>query len=101
MLLSNATRNASAHCSSRLFPLQAYRSLPADTTAEEFGLEDPEIRFRIEDSDGRDHEVLLGQAAVARWWLARFRFGPLEWLWRSATWFRWEPLRAAPRPADA
>ena len=45
----------------RLFPLQAYRSLPADTSAEDFGLEDPEIRFLIEDSGGRDHEVLLGQ----------------------------------------
>ncbi|WP_423923317.1 DUF418 domain-containing protein [Candidatus Poriferisodalis sp.] len=27
-------------------------------------------------------------------WLARFGFGPLEWLWRSATYRRWQPLRA-------
>jgi uncharacterized protein len=26
-------------------------------------------------------------------WLARFRLGPLEWLWRSITYWRWEPLR--------
>ena len=26
-------------------------------------------------------------------WLARFRHGPLEWLWRMATYARWEPLR--------
>jgi uncharacterized protein len=27
------------------------------------------------------------------WWLARFRFGPLEWMWRSLTYLRWHPLR--------
>ena len=26
-------------------------------------------------------------------WLARFRFGPAEWLWRVATHRRWQPLR--------
>ena len=26
-------------------------------------------------------------------WLARFRYGPLEWLWRMATYAKWEPLR--------
>lgn len=25
-------------------------------------------------------------------WLARFRFGPLEWLWRSVTYFRFQPM---------
>ncbi len=28
------------------------------------------------------------------WWLSRFRFGPVEWLWRSLTYWRWQPLRA-------
>jgi uncharacterized protein len=27
------------------------------------------------------------------WWLARFRYGPLEWAWRSLARGRWEPLR--------
>jgi uncharacterized protein len=27
------------------------------------------------------------------WWLGRFRFGPLEWLWRSLTWLRRERFR--------
>ncbi|MEM9304517.1 MAG: DUF418 domain-containing protein, partial [Pseudomonadota bacterium] len=27
------------------------------------------------------------------WWLARFRFGPLEWLWRTLTYGRLQPLR--------
>ncbi len=26
-------------------------------------------------------------------WLQRYRFGPVEWLWRSATYRRWEPMK--------
>jgi uncharacterized protein len=33
------------------------------------------------------------EALLSRAWLARYRFGPLEWLWRSATYMRWQPLR--------
>lgn len=29
------------------------------------------------------------------WWLARFRFGPFEWLWRSATYARRQPFAVA------
>ena len=35
------------------------------------------------------------QIVFSRWWLARFRFGPLEWLWRSATYGAWQPFRRA------
>ena len=34
------------------------------------------------------------------WWLARFRFGPLEWLWRSLTYLRWQPMRRPSVPLD-
>jgi uncharacterized protein len=34
-------------------------------------------------------------ALLSRWWLSRFRFGPLEWLWRSITYARLQPLRSA------
>ncbi|MDE2827101.1 MAG: DUF418 domain-containing protein [Bacteroidota bacterium] len=27
------------------------------------------------------------------WWLKRFRFGPLEWIWRSATYMKPQPMR--------
>jgi uncharacterized protein len=37
--------------------------------------------------------LFLVDAAFSRWWLARFRFGPLEWLWRSITYARWQPWR--------
>ncbi len=30
-------------------------------------------------------------------WLARFRYGPLEWLWRSAARLEWQPMRGAAR----
>lgn len=35
------------------------------------------------------------------WWLARFRFGPLEWMWRSLTYMRLHPLRRPSLPLDA
>jgi uncharacterized protein len=37
--------------------------------------------------------LFLIDAAISKWWLARFRYGPLEWLWRSITYWRWQPLR--------
>lgn len=41
--------------------------------------------------------VFALQVLASRWWLARFHFGPMEWLWRAATYLRWPPLvRAAP-----
>jgi uncharacterized protein len=30
---------------------------------------------------------------LANFWMTRFRFGPLEWLWRSFTYWRWQPWR--------
>lgn len=33
------------------------------------------------------------QVAYSRWWLARYRFGPVEWLWRSATYGRPQAMR--------
>lgn len=37
--------------------------------------------------------VFALQVAASHWWLARFRFGPVEWLWRWATYGRRPPLR--------
>ena len=50
------------------------------------------------------YQVLL--VAIAIWalqlwlspvWLRHFRFGPMEWLWRSLTYWQRQPMR--PRPA--
>ncbi len=33
------------------------------------------------------------QLLVSPWWLTRFRFGPVEWLWRSLTYGQRQPMR--------
>lgn len=33
------------------------------------------------------------QTALSIWWLKRFRFGPVEWAWRSLTYGKRQPLR--------
>jgi len=33
------------------------------------------------------------QIAVSKWWVGRYRFGPVEWLWRSFTYARLQPMR--------
>ncbi len=38
--------------------------------------------------------AFAAQVAASRWWMARYRFGPLEWLWRAATYGNWPKLRA-------
>jgi uncharacterized protein len=45
--------------------------------------------------------VVLGvwvlQLVVSPIWLGRFKFGPMEWLWRSLTYWKAQPmLRVAP-----
>lgn len=37
--------------------------------------------------------VFAVQVPLSRWWLARYRFGPLEWLWRTLTYGRAQPMR--------
>jgi len=34
------------------------------------------------------------QIPLSAWWLKRFRFGPMEWLWRSLTYGKAQPMRA-------
>ena len=38
--------------------------------------------------------IFMVQIALSRWWIQRFRFGPVEWLWRTATYGHPQPLRA-------
>lgn len=35
------------------------------------------------------------QIALSMWWIRRFRFGPVEWLWRSLTYMQLQPMRVA------
>jgi len=37
--------------------------------------------------------VYLAQVVLSAIWLRRFRFGPLEWLWRTLMYNRAQPMR--------
>jgi len=56
---------------------------------------------------GHSVAIPIGVAVVAleTWlcplWLRRFRYGPLEWLWRSLTWLRPQPFRIRSEAAVA
>lgn len=43
--------------------------------------------------------IFAVQVAVSTWWLRRFRFGPAEWVLRSVTYWRRQPLRRVTAPA--
>lgn len=38
--------------------------------------------------------IYLVQIPLSVWWLSRFQFGPLEWVWRSLTYGKRQPWRA-------
>ena len=37
--------------------------------------------------------LILVQMGLSNWWLRKFYYGPLEWLWRSLTYFKWYPIK--------
>ncbi len=37
--------------------------------------------------------ILLFQIPFSAWWLNRFRYGPMEWAWRSLTYRKRQPMR--------
>lgn len=32
------------------------------------------------------------QIVLSHYWLKNFRYGPMEWLWRTGTYLKWQPL---------
>ncbi|MGH2403895.1 MAG: DUF418 domain-containing protein, partial [bacterium] len=40
--------------------------------------------------------IYAGQIPLSVWWLRRFRFGPVEWVWRSLTYGRRQPMWVRP-----
>lgn len=46
--------------------------------------------------------IWMVQISLSTWWLKRFRFDPLEWLWRRLSYMRVQRMsrRAVPRPAE-
>lgn len=41
--------------------------------------------------------IFAAQLALSRWWLRRFRMGPLEWLWRAVTYLSLPQMRSPDR----
>ncbi|RUO23366.1 hypothetical protein CWE08_01575 [Aliidiomarina iranensis] len=39
--------------------------------------------------------LYVGQLWFSTWWLQRYQYGPMEWLWRSATYMKLQPMRKA------
>jgi len=37
--------------------------------------------------------IWILQLLISPLWLKHYRFGPAEWLWRSLTYWRWQPMR--------
>jgi uncharacterized protein len=37
--------------------------------------------------------VFAIQVIFCKFWLTRYNYGPVEWLWRSATYLKWQPLQ--------
>lgn len=44
---------------------------------------------------GASIAFFIVQVLLARAWMTRFTLGPVEWLWRSLTYFKLQPMRAA------
>jgi uncharacterized protein len=43
--------------------------------------------------------LFILQAFYTNWWFKYFRYGIIEWLWRSATLLKWQPIRKRVVPA--
>ncbi len=44
--------------------------------------------------------VFICQLVLSTIWLKYFNYGPIEWLWRSATYKKWQPMRKKAIPPD-
>ncbi len=40
------------------------------------------------------------QIPFSVWWLSRYQYGPLEWVWRSLTYGKAQPMKRIPTPPD-
>jgi uncharacterized membrane protein YeiB len=41
--------------------------------------------------------VFIAQLYFSKYWLSKYQYGPLEWLWRSGTYLHWAPLALVPK----
>jgi uncharacterized protein len=51
------------------------------------------LSLRVEYSPLAAVALFAVDLAFSAWWQARYRYGPLEWLWRSITYWHIQPIR--------
>lgn len=56
-------------------------------------------RFGASTALGFGVAVYIAQVAFSHWWLKRYNFGPVEWLWRSLMYGRLQPMKFSTVPA--
>ncbi|QLC66665.1 DUF418 domain-containing protein [Flavobacterium sp. LPB0248] len=37
--------------------------------------------------------IFIIQLFISKWWLSKYNYGPIEWLWRSASYIEWVPFK--------
>jgi uncharacterized protein len=37
--------------------------------------------------------LMILQIIFSKWWLSKYQFGPFEWLWRSLTYKKLQPMK--------
>lgn len=37
--------------------------------------------------------IFMVQIPISHWWMKCFNYGPAEWLWRSLTYLKWQPIK--------
>lgn len=40
--------------------------------------------------------IYVGQLLFSAWWIGRFQHGPVEWAWRSISYWRLQQVRSSP-----
>ena len=45
--------------------------------------------------------IIILQTLLSKYWLRKFKYGPLEWLWRCGTYLKWQPFLKTPSPTPA
>jgi uncharacterized protein len=39
--------------------------------------------------------IFVLQLFISKWWLTKYNYGPIEWLWRCGSYREWFPLKKA------
>lgn len=45
--------------------------------------------------------LIFLQTLFSKYWLKKFKYGPLEWLWRSGTYLKWQPFLKDAKPSKS